>query len=126
MPMWMGKSESFLVTLMSKNKKSFLASLKERLFLVLKTYFSKEKILSYLEKEVVKAVLKKLIISGGIRVWIITFVIHELFEKGDEYIIEPIMRKFGYVVDSLNGTKIYRRIKDAQNIDDWRAAVRNS
>ena len=102
-----------------KNKKSFWGSFFSSLF-------SKEKILKFLEEKAVKFTLKKLLIVGGWKAWLIKFVISELIEEADEHLIEPAFRKVGFVKDSLKGKAIYKRIKDAENRDDWRDTIRDS
>lgn len=93
-----------------KLSKSFLASLKERLFLILK-------------EKVTKAILKKLVISGGLKGWLVSFVIEEILEEVDEHLIEPAFRKIGYGIDVHKGKKIYKRIENAEDRDDWRDVV---
>ena len=83
-------------------------------------------LLKWLEKEGVKLVLKKLAIAGGFKAWIIAWVVGELIEEADERIVEPLLRKLGYIEEVRNGTKIYKRIENAQDVDDWRDAVRDA
>lgn len=83
----------------------------------------KAALLNWLKKQSVKAVLKKLAITGGIKGWLIAFVIEELIEEVDERLIEPAIRKIGYKADVYKGSKIYRRVSNAEDVDDWRDAV---
>ena len=109
-----------------KNKKSFWGSLFDSLSIYFKAFFSKEKLLKYLEEKAIKAVLKKFLIVGGLKAWLITFVVEHLIGKADQHLIEPAFRKVGFIKDSLEGKAIYKRIEDAENRDDWRDAVRDS
>lgn len=107
-----------------KNKTSFWGSVKAALTYYLKTL--KDKLPSILQKKITRTILKKLAISGGIKGWLIGFVVGELIEKGDEYLIEPAFRKIGYYIEVIDGTKVYKRIENAQDRDDWRDAVRDA
>lgn len=78
-------------------------------------------LVDFLKKKAVKAVLKKFVITGGLKAWLITFVVEELVEEADEKIIEPVFRKIGYIGDSLNGKLIYRKAVEVSNHrDQWR------
>lgn len=92
-------------------------------------YFSwaafKAAFVNLLKREAVKAALKKLAISGGIKGWLVTFVVEELIELGDEHILEPLMVKFGYRKSIREGVKVYEKVTNAQNRDDWRDASRD-
>ena len=103
-------------------KKNFLASLLERL----SSPFIQDALVNFLQKQAIKAILKKLLISGGLKAWIISFVVEELIEKTDELAIEPIFNKVGWFSDTINGKSVYKRKENAQDRDDWRDAVRNN
>lgn len=102
-----------------QNKKPFLARLIDGLF----SSFTKEKLLKFLEEKAIKAVLKKFIISGGIKGWIISFVIGEIIEEVDEHLLEPAFRKIGFIADRIEGKTIYKRVENAENRDEWRDSV---
>jgi len=76
-----------------------------------------------LERQTIKAVLKKLAITGGFKAWLISFVIGELIEEADEHIIEPLFQKLGFIGDSLDGKKIYKKITEAEDPTDWRDTI---
>ena len=80
----------------------------------------KSGLLKYLEKNAVKFALKKLAIVGGFKAWLIAFVVGELIEEADEHLIEPAFRKVGYLLEVVDGKRIYKRIENAQDRDDWR------
>ena len=101
--------------MVKKGKKSFWASITE----ALSSDHIKNIIVFFLEKQAVKVVLKKLLITGGFKAWIITFVVKELIEEMDEHLIEPAFRKVGYVSDKLEGAKVYKRVNNAKNVEDW-------
>lgn len=104
-----------------KPKKKFLASLFERL----SSTVVQDMLVNFLERQAIKAIFKKLVISGGIKGWLIQFVVGELIEKSDEHVIEPLFNKIGWVSDTLHGKAIYKRKENAENRDDWRDTVRN-
>ena len=106
----------------NKKKSTFMASLLRGLF----STKNGNLLVKFLEKKAIKAVLKKLLISGGLKGWIISFVIGEVIEKADEKLLEPLLVNIGFVADVIDGKQVYRRINDAENRDDWRDAVRNS
>lgn len=93
---------------------------------VIKQNFSKASILAFLKKQITKNLLKRLAITGGIKAWLVAFVIGELIEASDEYIIEPLLLKLGYKKEVYKGSRIYRRIENAQDVDEWRDSVRDA
>lgn len=100
-------------------KSSFLGRLIDALFSVQ----MKEALMNQLEKLAVKAILKKFVVVGGFRAWLIKFVVGELIEEADEKLIEPAFRKIGFVGDVAEGKKIYRKVSNAQDVDDWRDSI---
>ncbi len=99
--------------------------IKSSLILILKSYFSKDRILSFIEKRLIKWALKKLCIVGGFKVWLITFIVGEIIEEADEHLIEPAFRKIGFVADKWDGQKIYKKVNNAQDVDTWRDNINN-
>lgn len=85
----------------------------------------KPALLTFIKKQSVKAILKKLAISGGIKGWLIGFVIGELIEEADERILEPILLKLGYKSEVKKGERIYKKVINVENRDDWRDASRD-
>jgi hypothetical protein len=82
--------------------------------------------LNILEREGVKLILKKLAwASTGFKGWLVQFVVEELVEKSDEYILEPAFRKFGYVLEVHHNKKIYKKVISAKDYDDWLDATRD-
>ena len=73
---------------------------------------------SLLTKYLTKAILKKLVIVGGIKAWVIAFVVEELIEEADEYLIEPALRKVGYIADKIEGHYVYKKVSNSSD-DDW-------
>jgi len=107
---------------MEKKNKSFWASLIERLF----SDTNKKRIVKFLEKEIIKNLLKNFLSLSGLKLWLVSFVVVELIEEVDGELIEPLFRKFNLIADIHNGKTIYRRIEDAENRDDWRNTIGNS
>lgn len=73
----------------------------------LKKFFTKQRILDFLEREFVKAALKKIfgaVTPGGIQAWFVTFFLKEVvFDKALEPAIEKILREAGYIVSKIDG-----------------------
>lgn len=76
-------------------------------------------LVNFLEQEAVKFALKKLAIAGGFKAWLITFVVGELVEEGDEHLIEPAFRAVGYQEDKVDGAKVFRKVNNAQSVNQW-------
>ena len=80
--------------------------------------------LDILNREGIKFLLKKLAwSSGGFRGWLVKFVVEEVVEYGDEKLLEPAFRIVGYGLEVVDGKKIYRKVINAQDIDDWSDSV---
>lgn len=95
------------------------------LYSSLKSQFTKEKLLAYLEQKALKALFKKFLISGGLKGWVIRFTLGYLIDEADEHLIEPALRKINLLRDKADGSKQFGRIQNAQDRDDWRDSVRN-
>lgn len=107
---------------MEKKDKSIVG----RFIDALLSYFTADKILKYIEEKAVKAVFKKLIITGGFKGWVIKFVIGELVEEADEKMLEPLLRNINLLGDRADGTKVFGRIHNAETRDEWRDAARDA
>lgn len=105
------------------NFRVFLEGLYVSLLNFFKNKFTKEQILKTLEEKAVKSVLKKLLIVGGWKAWVVKFVVGELIEEADEHLIEPAFRKIGFIKDSLEGKAIYKKVQNAKDVDDWRDTI---
>jgi len=85
-------------------------------------------LIQFLKGEAIKLALKKLLGSaaaGGIKGWIIKFVVEQLFEEVAQPIIELGFRKMGYLVHRIEGEIILKKIKDAKNENDFDRYRRN-
>lgn len=80
-------------------------------------------LLKLLQEQAVKFVLKKFVIVGGIKVWLVTFILGEVIEEADEYLIEPALRKANLLRDTAEGKVIFGRIENAQTIEAWSNAA---
>lgn len=99
------------------------------LILILKSIFTKERVIAFLKGHAVKFALKKILGSGmvvGLKGWAIKYIVTELFEEVAEPIIKYTFRKINYEWEVKKGEHILRRIEGAENIDDWRDAVTKS
>lgn len=86
-------------------------------------------LINILEREIVKAVLIKVVGSTvGFKAWLIKFVIEEVVI--DEIIIPGVdygERKLILFFDKAEGRYVYKKLEEASasgNVDDWRAAAR--
>lgn len=90
---------------------------------IVKDALSSEKLQQYilqqLEKNAVKILIKKFLISGGFKGWLVKFVVEELVEEVDEHLLEPAFQIVGYHADTLEGAKIYKKVQDAETVNDW-------
>ena len=106
----MSKKESFLSKLWGVIKKWLLSPALQN------------KVVQFLKDKLIKAALLKFLGSaaaGGIKAWIIKFVVTELVEASDEYVIEPLFRKLGYYLDRQEGKNVYKQLEDSSTDDDW-------
>lgn len=103
-----------------KKRSSFLTALYEYLERV------KPSLVKLFTTEAVKIVLKRMAIVGGIKGWLVSFVIGELIEEADEKLLDPLMVKLGYKAEEKEGAKIYKKMVEAKSPDEWRDIVRDS
>lgn len=80
---------------------------------------------SFLTRYLTKELLKRLVISGGIKGWLLSFVVEHLVEVGDEKLIEPAFRKLGYAKDKIKGHYTFKGVQNAETDDDWIDASRD-
>ena len=97
-----------------------------RLYAALLSLLKPENIKKFLKDTLLKAAIKKFVISGGLKGMLISFVVEELVEEADEHLIEPFFRKLNFYNDTIDGETIYKKVQNAEDRDDWRVAVRNS
>lgn len=67
----------------------------------------------------------KFAVTGGIRLWLIQYVSSKLIEASDEYLLEPALRKIGYIKDVKNGEIRYVKRVESEDADDWRDSIIN-
>lgn len=75
----------------------------------------RDAIIKQLKGAAVKAVLKKFLISGGIKGFLISFIVEEAFEEIAEPILKAVGRKIGYLVDRVEGSIVISKIEDARD-----------
>lgn len=103
----------------SKPKFSFTAFLE----------WAKPALVKFLKDKAIKTALKKLLgnaMAGGIKGWIVKYVVTELYDEVAKPIIQGAFEYLGYKYEVRNGEHVLRKIEDAENRDDWRDAVRDS
>lgn len=104
---------------MENSPKSFWG----RLVAALTTATNRNYLLDFLQKNAIKMLIKNFAIAGGIKAWLITFVVDHLIDEADEHLIEPAFRAVGYIGDTLDGAKVYKKIKNAEDVETWVDAV---
>jgi hypothetical protein len=91
--------------------------------------FDRSTILYFLKGEFVKLLIKKILsmaYTGGFRGWVIKLIAEELFEEIAEPIIRYSFRKAQRGFDVIDGELVIRRFNNAEDVEDWRDAVRDS
>lgn len=90
---------------------------------VLSSPLVQDKLLAIAKTKAVEAITVNLLKATGFKAWIVNLIIERVIEEGDEHLIEPAFRKVGYAGDYLEGAKIYKKVRDAKDVDEWLNAV---
>lgn len=88
----------------------------------------KTPLITFLETTAVKAALKKILGSasaGGIRGWLIKFIVEELFDLVALPVINLGARKLNYILEVKDGKTEFKKIQDSQTPSDWYANTDN-
>ncbi len=84
----------------------------------------KKQIFKFLESALLKAFLRKLVISStGIQGWLVSFVFSELFEKIAIPVLNLAIRKGELFYDMQKGKIQIKRLEHAKDIDEYNDAV---
>jgi len=86
----------------------------------------KTPLIKFLKSKGIKFLLKKLFIVGGFEVWIVTYILEELFDEFAKPFMEHYFRKHNLRYNIQDGEHKLERIENAENDNDWRDAVRDS
>ena len=89
----------------------------------------KEWVISFLKDKAVKIALKKILgnaMAGGIKGWIVKYVVTELYDEVAKPIIQLAFRTVGYYYEVKQGEHILRRIENAETSDEWRDSVNDA
>lgn len=81
----------------------------------------KTELIKFLKGAAIKAALKQLLGSaamGGIKGWLIKFVVTELFEEVAEPLIKMALNHVGYIYDKQRGRVVIKRLERAENEGD--------
>lgn len=114
---------------MANQNKSFWRGFSDSLLLMIKGMFTKEKVIAFLKGSAVKFAIKKILgaaLTGGFKVWLIKFIVTELFEEIAEPLIKLSFRKVGYYYHVKEGAHVLEKIEDAESRDDWRDSLRDT
>lgn len=77
--------------------------------------------IKYLKGEAVKIALKKILgsaMAGGIKGWLIKFIVENLFEELAEPLIKYAFRRMGYLYQRTKGEILVKKLRKAQNDND--------
>lgn len=85
----------------------------------------KEFLITILRDKAVKFALKKLLATSSIKLWIVQYVVKELFDEVAKPIIQAAFEYMGYKYEVLNGEHTLKKIENAETRDDWRDAARD-
>lgn len=99
--------------------KKFWASLLERL----SSPIIQDQIIKFLNTDGIRYIVVSVLKLSGFKAWLITILIEEVIEEADEHLIEPLFREIGFQSDVLYGATIYKKVKDAQSVEDWVAEL---
>lgn len=87
---------------------------------------TREKIIAFLKGEFVKAAVKKLLGSnaaGGFKVWLITFIVKELYAELGEPLVRFALNRVGYVYYKVEGKVLIKKLKEASNETEYDSAI---
>ena len=85
----------------------------------------KEFLIAILRDKAVKFALKKLLATSSIKIWIVQYVVKELFDEVAKPIIQAAFEFMGYKYEVKRGEHTLKKIENAQSRDDWRDASRD-
>ncbi len=90
---------------------------------------AKPAVIEFIKNKIVKFLLKKVFgmaLVGGPKVWLVKFILEELFEEIAEPLIKFSFRWIGYKYDVKDGKHTLERIENAENINEWRDSIRDA
>lgn len=82
-----------------------------------------EKLLKFLKTNAVEYLIVSVLKISGFKAWIVRLLAEEVIEEADEHIIEPMFNGVGYYGDKLEGATIYKKVSNAQDVEDWVAVL---
>lgn len=83
------------------------------------------KIISFLRNNVIEAFIVSVLKLSGFKYWIVGLLADKIIDESDEHIIEPLFREMGYQSDVLKGAVIYKKVKNAEDLNAWLDSVRD-
>lgn len=105
--------------------KNFFQAIWVALLAALSSQVVQNQLLAILKTKAVEYVVKSLFKAAGFKAWLLTHIVEEVVEIGDDKVIEPIFRKIGYVKNVNRGEITFRKVIDAETIDEWVDAIRD-
>lgn len=78
-----------------------------------------DSLLKFLNEDAIKYLIVSVLKISGFKAWIVTILAEEVIEEADEHIIEPLFNGVGYYGDALEGATIYKKVKNAEDVDEW-------
>lgn len=82
-----------------------------------------DKLLQFLKTDAVEYLIVSVLKISGIKAWLVKLLAERVIDETDEHIIEPVFNGIGYYGDKLEGAVIYRKVKDAQDVENWVAVL---
>jgi len=75
-------------------------------------------LIDLLKRATVKAALKKLVLVGGIKAWLVTFLVEECFEEVAEPVVKYFFRKIGYAYNRAKGEVTLKKLEQSYEEGD--------
>ena len=109
---------------MHKNKENGDLTFWGRLYAFLKNF-----LVNTLKDQTTKLLVKKILgaaAMGGVKAYILTYIVENLYDEIVAPITKGSFRKIGYSYEVINGRHILKPIQNAEDVESWRDAIRNS
>lgn len=84
-----------------------------------------DKLISFLRTKLIENFIVSVLKLSGFKYWIVSLLADKVIEESDEHIIEPLFREIGYQSDVLKGAVIYKKVKNAEDLNSWLNSVRD-
>ena len=82
-----------------------------------------DKLVKLLRTKVIEKFIVSTLKLSGFKYWIVSLLADKVLEETDEHIVEPIFREVGFVGDVTDGAVVFKKVKNAQELNEWLDAV---